>query len=346
MIGASALGAEPPRRLRDEGVRLWVATLLLLAPPLAACSPQIEEYEERGDRYSAQGEYVDAQAEYQLALEAAGDDPPGRLRMKGGALALQARNFSEANRLFVRLLDDDDAYEDRVLALYHLHAQRWTATGDTFAALQAIQWIQARDSTANLGTLYFTLGDAYFARPDYDAAIGAYLLGLARAADQAPAQVFARLGDAYERKRHCPAAVEYFQAFLTRAPRDEELVADARYRLGSCGLKLAERAFASDDYVTSRRYLEMVLSTGEPVSRLAEADLLMARLWERLGDEDRAMEQYRRVVDRNPDNSSPSAVEAYRRLMQLEFGLPLETAEAVARRRERGEGPERREEDR
>ena len=315
-----------------------LAGLALLFAPIAACNPQIDEYEERGDRYSAQGEYVDAQAEYQLALEAAGDDPPARVRMKAAALALQAKNFTEANRQFQQLLTDDEAYHDRVLALYHLHAQRWTATGDTFAALEAIEWIQERDSTANLGPLYYTLGDAYFARPDYDAAVGAYLLGLARAAGEAPPEVYVRLGDAYERKRHCPAAVAYFEAFLAQPRGDEELIADARYRLGSCALKLAERAFAADDFEAARRYAEVVLSSGEPVSRLDEADLLLARVFERMGERTRAMEQYQRVVDRNQDASSRAAVEAYRRLMQLEFGLPLETAEAAARRRERERG--------
>ena len=322
------------------------AAAVLLAGALLACNPQIDEYEERGDRYSAQGEYVDAQAEYQLALGAAGEDPPGRLRMKAGALALQAKNFTEANLLFQRLLTEDEEYEDRVLALYHLHAQRWTAMGDTFAALQAIDWIRARDSTANLGTLYFTLGDAYFARPDYDAAMVAYLLGVARAGEEAPAVVYARLGDAYERKRRCPAAIAYFETFLARDSTEPEVVADARYRLGSCALHLAERAFAADDYETARRYVELVLSTGEPVSRLDDADLLLARVSERLGDRAKAMERYRRIVDRNPNESSRAAVEAYRRLMQLEFGLPLDTAEAAAARRQRAAGGRGREGDR
>ncbi len=313
--------------------RLFLSTLALAAA--LACNPQIEEYEERGDRYSALGEYVDAQAEYQLALEAAGEDPPGRLRMKAGALALQARNFGEANLQFQRLLATDDDYRNRVLALYHLHAQRWNATGDTFAALQAIEWIRSRDSTGNLGPLYFTLGDAYFARPDYDAAMVTYLLGLARAAGEAPAVVYARLGDAYERKRRCPAAMAYFQRYLGQPSPDPEVVADARYRLGSCALHLAERAFAVDDYQAARGYLETVTRTGEPVSRLDDADLLLARVWERLGDRGKAMEGYRRIVERNPNESSRPAVEAYRRLMQLEFGLPLDTAERSAARRER-----------
>jgi tetratricopeptide (TPR) repeat protein len=295
----------------------------------------VGEYEERGDRYSAQGEYVDAAAEYELALAEAGDDPPARLRLKAGSLALQAKNFTEANRRFGRLLMEDPSYGDRVVALYHLHAQRWTAVGDTFAALQAIQWIQARDSTANLGPLYFTLGDAHFARPDYDAAMTAYLLGLARAADQVPPEVYARLGEAYDRKRHCPSAVRYFERYLALEPDDPELVADARYRLGSCSLTLAERAFANDEYEPARRHVEIVLGIGEPVSRLDQADLLMARLWERLDDRARAMEQYQKVVERSPDKSSRAAIEAYRRLMQLEFGLPLETAERVAAQRER-----------
>jgi tetratricopeptide (TPR) repeat protein len=162
-----------------------------------------------------------------------------------------------------------------------------------------------------------------------------YLLGLARAAGEAPAVVYARLGDAYERTRRCPAAVAYFERFLAQPSADPEIVADARYRLGSCALHLAERAFAVDDYEGARAYLEMVTRTGEPVSRLDEADLMLARVWERLGDRGQAMEGYRRIVDRNPNESSRPAVEAYRRLMQLEFGLPLETAERAAARRER-----------
>src|SRR5688500_9744460 len=126
---------------------------VLIALLVAACNPRAGEFEERGDRYSAQGDYVDAAAEYELALAEAGDDVPARLRMKAGSLALQAKNFTEANRRFGRLLMEESSYGDRVIALYHLHAQRWIATGDTFAALQAIQWIQARDSTANLGPL-------------------------------------------------------------------------------------------------------------------------------------------------------------------------------------------------
>jgi tetratricopeptide (TPR) repeat protein len=313
-----------------SGARAVVVALLV-----AACNPRVSEFEERGDRYSALGEYVDAAAEYELALAEAGEDPPARLHMKAGALALQAKNFSEANRRLGRLLAEEPSYADRVIALYHLHAQRWTATGDTFAALQAIQWIQARDSTANLGPLYFTLGDAHFARPDYDAAMSAYLLGLARAGDQAPPEIYARLGEAYDRKRHCPAAVEYFERYLSVASGEAELVADVRYRLGSCALTLAERAFANEEYAAAQRYVETILAIGEPVSRLDQADLLMARLWERLDDRARAMQQYRKVVDRSPNKSSRAAIEAYRRLMQLEFGLPLETADRVAAERER-----------
>lgn len=319
-----------------------IGTALLAVLLTASCTARSDEYEERGDRYSAQGEYVDAQAEYQLALSGAGGDAPARLRMKAGALALRARNFSEANQQFERLIDQDEEYTDRVIALYHLHAQRWTAAGDTFAALQAIQWIQGRDSTANLGPLYFTLGDAQFARPDYDAAITAYLLGLARARDQAPRQVYARLGDAYERKRHCPEAVHYFQRYLASGEVEEQLAGDARYRMGSCAFRLAERAFANEDFEGARSYAEMVLSTGEPVSQIDQAELLLARVWERIGDRDRAMAQYRRVVDRSTDKSSRASLEAYRRLMQLEFGLPLETAEKVAERRERDDQTERR----
>ncbi|MDX1662126.1 MAG: hypothetical protein R3326_10100, partial [Gemmatimonadota bacterium] len=60
-----------------------------------------------------------------------------------------------------------------------------------------------------------------------------------------------------------------------------------------------------------------------------------ARIFERKGNREAAMDQYRQIVDRNRDSSSRPAVEAYRRLKQLEFGMPLRTAERVSDERQR-----------
>jgi tetratricopeptide (TPR) repeat protein len=306
----------------------WAAVALLVG-----CSPRINESEERGDRYSARGEYVDARVEYQLALDQAGGEAPAGLRMKAAVLALRAKDFTDANRLVEELLEDESDYADRVTALYYLYAQRWAAVGDTFAALRAIEWLQLRDSTASLGSLYYILGDAAYARPDYDQAIASYLMGLARVPEEATPVVYYRLGEAHERGRNCAAAVEYFQRYLAKAAEEAAEAAEAgevRYRLGSCAFRLAERAFANDDFRRAQAYLELMIRTGEPVSRLADADLVLARIQERLGDRDKAMEFYGRVLERSRDRSSRTAVEAYRRSKQLEFGLPLETVEWLA----------------
>lgn len=307
----------------------------LTAVVAAACNPRIAEYEERGDRYAAQGDYVDARVEYELALEEAGADAPEEIWMKAGALALRSKDFNEANRIFERLVTREPDLKEEVHALYHLHAHRWVATGDTFAALEAIDWIRERDSTANLGALYYTLGDAAYARPDYDGAIEAYLLGISRAGDLAPPEVYARLGDALERKRSCAAAIEAFRAYLSRETGEKTLAADARYRLGSCAWRMAERSFAADDYERAAGYLDLIQQTGEPVSRIDEAGLMRARISERHGDREAALRQYREIVDRNRGKSSRPAVEAYRRLKQLEFGMPLQTAERMAEERAR-----------
>lgn len=326
----SALASRP--RLRRP-VRL---PLLLAGVMVAtACNPRVREYEERGDRYAAQGEYVDARVEYELALEAAGDDAPDEIWMKAGALALRSKDFNQANRIFDRLISEESDLREEVMALYHLHAHRWVATGDTFSALEAIEWVRDRDSTANLGGLYYTLGDAAYARPDYDAAVEAYLLGLARAGDLAPIETYARLGDALERKRSCAAAIEAFRTYLDRATGEKPLAGDARYRLGTCAWRMAERSFAADDYDRAAGYLDLIQQTGEPVSRLDDAALMRARIFERRGNREAAMEQYREIVDRNRGESSRPAVEAFRRLKQLEFGLPLRTAERTAEERER-----------
>ncbi|MFN2383362.1 MAG: tetratricopeptide repeat protein [Gemmatimonadota bacterium] len=301
----------------------------------AACNPRIARYEERGDRYSAQGDYVDALVEYQLALDEAGTDQPSELRVKAGTLALRSKNFSAANGVFARLVTDDPEHWGEVIALYQLHAYRWNALGDTFSALQAIDWLLARDSTANLGALYFTLGDAAFARPDYDQAISAYLLGLAQAADQAPPNVYIRLGEAFERKRHCAAALPYFRRYLVVTRGEGSRAGDAKYQTGECAFQLAERAFANDDFASAKRYIDVMIRTGEPVRRLDEAELVLARIAEREGDRGAALAHYQRILARDPSPSSRPALEAFRRVKQIEFGLPLLTAELVAADRAR-----------
>jgi tetratricopeptide (TPR) repeat protein len=314
---------------RRTGV-FGVAALVWLA---TACNPRIGEFEERGDRYSAQGAYADALVEYELALEEAEGVAPAELRMKAGALALQSKSFSDASRHFDALLDQEPGYRNRVAALYNLHAQRWRAASDTFAAVQAVHWLVERDSTVNLGPMYFLLGDAAYSRPDYDAAIQAYLLGLARAGEHAPAEVYARLGNAFERKRQCATAIEYYERFL--AADSTAAVGDARYRYGTCAFRMAERAFNNDDYAAAREYIQIVIRNGEPVSRLDEAELMMARIHEWDGDREAAMETYRRIAERTGGRQSRAGLEAYRRFKQLEFGLPLRSEERARSERER-----------
>jgi lipopolysaccharide biosynthesis regulator YciM len=312
------------------GVTASVAPLI---GALLACNPRIGEFEERGDRYSAQGSYTDALVEYELALKEAGGRAPADLRMKAGALALRAKSFSDASRHFDALLDSDRSYQDRVAALYNLHAQRWRAIGDTFAAVQAVEWLVERDSTVNLGPLYFLLGDAAYARPDYDAAIQAYLLGLARAATQTPPEVYAHLGGAFERKRQCATAIEYYERYL--AVDSAAASGDARYRYGTCALRLAERAFNNEDFPAVREYVQIVIRNGEPVSRLDEAELMMARVYEWDDDRATAMETYRRIAERNAGRQSRAGLEAYRRYKQLEFGLTVRSEERARAEQER-----------
>lgn len=303
---------------------------LLAAAWLWACNPPIAEFEERGDRYSARGDYADAMVEYELALEQAGTDAPARLRLKAAELALRSKDFREAERLFVPLMAEESEATQRVSALYTLHAHRWAATGDTFAALRAIDWLQSRDSTASLGALFYTVGDAAYARPDYDAAIAAYLSGLAQTPGRATPEIYARLGEAFDRRRNCAAAVPYFQRYLASAEADELRAGDVRYRLGSCAFRLAERAYANEDVTRARAYVDLMVRTGEPVSRLGEADLLLARIYEWEGDREQALAAYQRVLDRREGRQDRTTLAAFRRLKQLEFGLPLRTRERVA----------------
>lgn len=320
-------------RARDARRRAWFAPAAAFVFLVAGCNPRIGEFEERGDRYSAQGSYADALVEYELALEEAGSRAPAGLRMKAGALALRSKTFSDATRHFDALLASEESYRDRVMALYALQAQRWRAAGDTFAAVQAVQWLVERDSTANLGPLYFLLGDAAYARPDYDAAIRAYLLGLSRAPGQAPPEVYARLGDAFERKRQCATAIEYYERYL--AVDSAAATGDARYRYGTCAFRMAERAFNNDDYGSARAYVDIVLRNGEPVSRIDDAELMLARIHEWEGDRQAALETYRRIAGRNAGRQSRAGLEAYRRFKQLEFGLPLRSRERALAEEER-----------
>jgi hypothetical protein len=48
------------------------------------------------------------------------------------------------------------------------------------------------------------------------------------------------------------------------------------------------------------------------------------------------MDYYRRVMDEEEDRETPVALQAFRRLKQLEFGFPLETTERLREASERG----------
>lgn len=307
------------------------AAAVVVAGALAihACSPESREFEERGDRYSAVGEYHDARVEYGLALEEAGASAPPELRLKAAELTLQSKDFTRANRMFEALAEQDPEREAAARALYALHARRWAALGDTFAAMRAIDWLVERDSSASLGDLHFTVADVAYARPDYDAAIASYLLGLARAPEAATPSTFARLGDAYERRGNCPAAITAFRRYLASGSVDPTLGTDARYRMGACALKLAERAFANGDLAGAVVYLRQVQEIGEPAGQLGAVDLLLGRVEERSGRREEAMAHYRRAVERDEELQTRSAVEAYRRLKQLEFGFPLQDEEGA-----------------
>ena len=193
--------------------------------------------------------------------------------------------------------------------------------------LRAIDGMRAQDCTASLGSLYYAVGDAEFAIPDYEAAIAAYLSGLARIPEEADPDVYARLADAYEQRRDCPAALEYLGRFLelTRGEvvDDEEI----RYRMGSCSYRLAEKAFANEDYEAAAGYLQTVLGSGQPPNLVPEALFMRARIEERRGNRNAAMDTYRRVIEVEENRQSPVALRAFRRLNQLEIGFPLEDAE-------------------
>ena len=309
--------------MRVEASWLAVAAGLLLA----GCRTEGGASEDRGDRYSARGQFADAAVEYEIALEAAGEKAPSEPRLKAAELALRSKDFNGAERMFDALIERDPDYADRVRALYYLHASRWSSQGDTFAMLRAIDGIRERDSTASLGSLYYALGDAAFTRPDYDAAIEAYLMGLARIPEEAGAEVYARLADAYEQRRDCPAAIIYLERYLQLAGGEGGDQEEVGYRLGSCSYRLAERAFANEDFETASRYLNTLLGTGQPPNLLPEALLMMGRIQERAGNRDAAMDFYRRVMDEEEDRETPVSLQAFRRLKQLEFGFPLETNE-------------------
>lgn len=321
--------------MRVEASWLAFAAGLLLA----GCGAKGAASEARGDRYSARGLFADAAVEYEIALEAAGENAPSELRLKAAELALRSKDFNGAERMFDALIEHDPDYADRVRALYYLHARRWSSQGDTFAMLRAIDGMRERDSTASLGSLYYALGDAAFTRPDYDAAIEAYLMGLARIPEEAGREVYAHLADAYEQRRDCPAAITYLERYMLIAGEESGDQEEVRYRLGSCSYRLAERAFADEDYATATRYLDTLLRTGQPPNLLPEALLMMGRIQERAGDRDRAMDFYRRVMDEEEDRETPVALQAFRRLKQLEFGFPLETTDSLRDGREEGARP-------
>jgi tetratricopeptide (TPR) repeat protein len=278
-----------------------------------------EDHLAKANRFLDDGKLEDAVAEFRVALRDS-PRPPAELLWKLGLLNLDAKNLTEARPLLAGLVQRDAGTRERVADAYLLFAARWFKAGDPFSAIQAIEAARETDPERNLGPYYYEVGDYYFELPDYERAVESYLLALALAPGVDPEAVY-RLALAQERLGRWPQAERSFRAYSAAAPPDK-VTRDLRYQLGEASFRSAESAFLAHRYREALGYLETVLSTGQPESRLDDAYFLLGEVRYRSGDTAGAEAAFEKVLELAPSSSSRLYGEAERRLLDIRIGGP------------------------
>ena len=212
---------------------------------------------------------------------------------------------------------------------------RAVATSGTPAGVAGGSQSAARAGSAEQGSqdpyYYFVLGRHSESAGDVEAAIKAYRQ--AAVIDPRSAEIRAELGALFARQNRARDAIEWSEAALKLDPANVE----ANRVLGivyasmarSEGAAAGPRAEQSDYAKRAVRHLEA--ARAKAVAPDAAMEMMLGRLYLRMGDTDRAIATLQRVVGQEPERDEPIAllVQAYQKAGRLEDAAAL-LEEAVA----------------
>lgn len=298
---------------------IGAVVVLVLAAGAAGCRDAGRESSERGDRLLAAGEIDAAIAEYKLAVRQQGESPEALLRL-GHAYAL-AGDVDEASRYYAPLLERDSSYRYQVAADLAEVSRGALARGQRENMARALQPLLEWSFDLIPEDLRLPLAGHAWEEGDYALALPLYLTVLEESADgEGPeATVYYETARAFEELGGCARALEYFEAYLSRAERSAEELAGAEWHYGSCLFEESRADRSAGRPGAALDKLDRMVELGVPQTLMDRAHFNRGELMLALGDEQGALAAYEEVLRLNPARSGPLVQRAERRIRQIRF---------------------------
>ena len=294
---------------------------LLSAIALAAlvgCAPLSEEGSSilRGDLAFARGDLEEAQAEYRLALKQGATDPETYARIAHTYVGL--KRIDDAREYYRLAVAQDSSLADQALSDFVHLAREENHNGDRFGMASAVQTALEFRPGISLEDLVLPLAQHYSDIGEYGRALSFYQKTLSALDPDSLPRILFETAVAYDEVGDCESAVIYYEEYRDRLPRFRRSEVD--WRLGHCSFELAQLRRAEGDDEEALRFLETLISVGEPRNRLARGYFEKGEILGFRGECEAAIEAFQEVSVMDPSGNSSVVDSAELRIDQIRFG--------------------------
>lgn len=307
-------------RTKARQFRLIVSfSMSLLALGIqAGCTPLSEEGSSilRGDQAFAKGDLEEALAEYRLALRQGATDPETYARVAHTYVEL--KRIDEGRDNFRLAVAQDSSLADQALADFVRLARDEARIGDRYGMASAVETALEFRPGMSLEDLVLPLAQHYSDIGEYGRALPFYQKALSALDPDSVPSILFEAAVAYDEVGDCESAVIYYEEYRDRLPRWNRSEVD--WRLGECSFELAQARVAEGEDEEALRFLDNLLSIGEPRNRLARGYLLKGEILGYRGECEAAIEAFQSVPVMDPSGTSSVVDSAELRIDQIRFG--------------------------
>ena len=305
----------PVFRRAAPALRALLGALVVVT--LAACGDAARASIDRGDRLLARGEFESAIAEYKLALRQEGETPETLQRL-AHAYA-RAGDVDESLRYYETLLARDSSHRWQMASDLAALARRAGERGARENMARALQPLLRHGVGLVPADLQLAMARHYWQDGDYAPALPLYFTVLADTLEVDP-EVHYETGRALEELGGCERALGHYERYLSASEGEGPQRASARWHYGNCLFETAARERAAGRPRAALEKLDGMVELGVPQTRVERAHFLRGELLLALGDTERALSAYERVLELNPARSGPLVQQAEQRIREIRFG--------------------------
>jgi tetratricopeptide (TPR) repeat protein len=162
-------------------------------------------------------------------------------------------------------------------------------------------------------------------RGDRDRAAWFYRRALTSMPPDSAPRILYEIGLLEEDRDRCETAIDYFRGSREQAERARDrawttLLGEARWHIGNCAFRLAQRAREEGRASEALGWFGTTLELGEPENLLDQAWFDRGEILYGIGRFDEALAAYRKVLERNPSRTGQLVERARQRIDDIRFG--------------------------